>query len=151
MRFKTTILFIASIAIIFSIVSCSKTDIVPPLQFQKQLLAGTGTYENTQRTWQLDSTKIEGANFPLSIAQKNYKKTFTFDGGYSDTEKNTGKWEITTLNKLKQTIIYQSIDQSIAKQDSTFFDIITLNAAQMTLSLKSSNGQIVVYSFKISN
>ena len=147
MKFKTTILFITSVAIIFSIVSCSKTDIVPPLQFQKQLLAGTGTYENTQRTWQLDSTKIDGANLPLSIAQKNYKKTFTFDGGYSDTDKNTGKWEINTLNKLKQTMIYQSI----GKQDSTVYDIISLNAAQMTLSLKSSNGKTAIYSFKISN
>lgn len=147
MKFKTTILFITSVAIIFSIVSCSKTDIVPPLQFQKQLLAGTGTYENTQRIWQLDSTKIDGANLPLSIAQKNYKKTFTFDGGYSDTDNNTGKWEINTLNKLKQTMIYQSI----GKQDSTVYDIISLNAAQMTLSLKSSNGKTAIYSFKISN
>ena len=117
------------------------------MQFQKNLLAGTGTFENTQRTWQLDSTKIDGANLPLSIAQKNYKKTFTFDGGYSDTDNNTGKWEITTLNKLKLTIIYQSI----AKQDSTVYDIISLNAAQMTLSSKSTNGQTAIYTFKIFN
>lgn len=147
MRFKTTLLFITSVAIIFSIVSCSKTDIITPLQFQKQLLAGSGTYENTQRTWQLDSTKIDGANLPLSIAQKNYKKTFTFDGGYNDTDNNTGKWEINTLNKLKKTIIYQSI----VKQDSTVYDIISINAAQMTLSSKLSNGQTAIYSFKISN
>lgn len=147
MRFKTTILFITSVAIIFSIVSCSKTDIITPMQFQKQLLAGTGTYENTQRTWQLDSLKVDGADFALSIPQKNYKKTFTFDGGYSDSDNNTGKWEINTLNKLKQTIIYQSI----VKQDSTVYNIISINAAQMTLSSKSSNGQTAIYSFKISN
>ena len=147
MRFKTTLLFITSVAIIFCIVSCSKTDIITPLQFQKQLLAGSGTYENTQRTWQLDSTKIDGASLSLSIAQKNYKKTFTFDGGYSDTDNNSGKWEINTLNKLKQTMIYQSV----GKQDSTVYDIISINAAQMTLSLKSSNGKTAIYSFKISN
>ena len=117
------------------------------MQFQKNLLAGTGSYENTQRTWQLDSTKIDGANLALSIAQKNYKKTFTFDGGYSDTDNYSGKWEINTINKLKQTIIYQSI----GKQDSTVYDIISLNAAQMTLSLKSTNGQTAIYTFKMSN
>jgi hypothetical protein len=147
MNLKFSLLYFIFFISVCAIVSCSKTDIVPPLQFQKQLLAGTGTYENTQRTWQLDSTKIDGANLPLSISQKNYKKTFTFDGGYSDSDNNTGKWEITTLNKLKQTIIYQAI----AKQDSTIYDIISLNAAQMTLSLKSSNGKTAIYSFKISN
>jgi hypothetical protein len=147
MNLKLSILYFTLFISIITSVSCSKTDEVPPLQFQKQLLAGSGTYENTQRTWQLDSTKIDGANLPLSISQKNYKKTFTFDGGYSDTDNNTGKWEITTLNKLKQTIIYQSI----VRQDSTVYDIISLNAAQMTLSLKSSNGKTAIYSFKISN
>lgn len=147
MNLKFSILYFIFLISVCTIVSCSKTDIIPPLQFQKQLLAGTGTYENTQRTWQLDSTKIDGANLPLSIAQKNYKKTFTFDGGYNDSDNNTGKWEITTLNKLKQTIIYQAI----SKQDSTIYDIISLNAAQMTLSLKSSNGKTAIFSFKTSN
>ena len=147
MKFKTTILFITSIVIIFSIVSCSKTDIIPPLQFQNQLLAGTGSYQNTYHIWQLDSAKIDGSNMTLTPSQRSHKKTFTFDGGYSDTDNNTGKWEITTLNKLKQTIIYQSI----VRQDSTVYDIISLNAAQMTLSLKSSNGKTAIYSFKISN
>jgi hypothetical protein len=147
MNLKLSIPYFIFFISIITIVSCSKTDIIPPLQFQKNLLAGTGTYENTQRIWQLDSTKIDGANLPLSIAQKNYKKTFTFDGGYSDSDNNTGKWEINTLNKLKQTIIYQSI----GKQDSTVYDIISLNAAQMTLSLKSTNGKTAIYSFKISN
>jgi len=147
MNLKLSILYITLFIAIITVISCSKTDIVPPLQFQKNLLAGTGTFENTQRIWQLDSTKIDGANLPLSIAQKNYKKTFTFDGGYSDTDNNTGKWEITTLNKLKLTIIYQSM----AKQDSTVYDIISLNAAQMTLSSKSTNGKTAIYSFKIFN
>ena len=147
MNLKLSILHFTLFIAIITVISCSKTDIVPPLQFQKNLLAGTGTFENTQRTWQLDSTKIDGANLPLSLAQKNYKKTFTFDGGYSDTDNNTGKWEITTLNKLKLTIIYQSI----AKQDSTVYDIISLNAAQMTLSSKSTNGKTAIYSFKIFN
>jgi len=147
MYIKSTILSVTIFLILGTILSCAKTDITPPLQFQKQLLAGTGSYQNTQHVWQLDSTKIDGTNITLTTSQKNYKKTFTFDGGYSDSDNNTGKWEITILNKLKQTIIYQSI----SKQDSTVYDIISINAAQMNLSLKLSNGQTAIYSFKISN
>jgi hypothetical protein len=147
MNTKSSIFYISLITLIGFLVSCSKTEITPPLQFQKQLLAGTGSYQNTQHTWQLDSTKIDATTMTLTSAQKNYKKTFTFDGGYNDSDNNTGKWEITTLNKLKQTIIYQSI----SKQDSTVYDIVFINAAQMNLSLKLSNGQTAIYSFKISN
>jgi hypothetical protein len=126
---------------------CSKTVPKTPLEFQKELLAGSGTYLNTQRIWQLDSTKINGVNRVLSSVQKNYKKTFTFDGKYSDTDNNNGKWEITTLNKLKTTYVYQFSN----KQDSITYDIISINAAQMSLSIKLSNGQTANYSFKITN
>jgi hypothetical protein len=132
---------------ISSFVSCAKTEIIPPLQFQKQLLAGTGSYQNTQHVWQLDSAKIDGVNLNLSTTQKNFKKTFSFDGGYSDTDNNLGKWEINTLNKLKQTIIYQAI----SIQDSVVYDIVSINAAQVNLSLKLSNGKTAIYSFKLSN
>jgi hypothetical protein len=137
--------FIMLIVVILA--SCTKTDVTPPLEFQRQLLAGTGSFLNTQRVWQLDSTRLNGVNSELTPVQKNYKKTFTFDGGYSDTDNNTGKWEIATLNKLKQTITYQFTK----KQDSATYDIIAINAAQMSLSLKLSNGQTAIYSFKIYN
>jgi hypothetical protein len=127
--------------------ACSKTAVTPPLEFQKQLLAGTGSFQNTQHIWQLDSTKINGVNSILTNVQKNYKKTFTFDGGYSDSDNNTGKWEIPALNKLKQTFIYQLTN----KQDSTTYDIVFINSVQMSLSLKLANGQTAIYSFKISN
>ena len=129
------------------IASCSKTTVTPPLEFQKQFLAGTGSFQNTQHVWQLDSTKIDGVNIVLTTFQKNYKKTFTFDGGYSDTDNNTGKWEIATLNKLKQTFFYQLTNN----QDSTVYDIVSINSAQMSLSIKLANGQTAIYSFKITN
>ena len=128
-------------------IGCSKTVPKTPLEFQKELLAGSGTYLNTERTWQLDSTRINGVNSVLTTVQKNYKKTFTFDSKYSDTDNNTGKWEISTLNKLKQTYFYQLAN----KQDSTIYDIVSINSAQMSLSIKLSNGQTAIYSFKISN
>jgi hypothetical protein len=141
---------ISSLLIVSALVllaACSKTTVTPPLEFQKQLLAGTGSFQNTQHVWQLDSTKINGINSVLTNVQKNYKKTFTFDGGYSDSDNNTGKWEIPALNKLKQTLIYQLTN----KQDSTIYDIVSINSAQMSLSLKLANGQTAIYSFKISN
>ena len=128
-------------------IGCSKTVPKTPLEFQKELLAGSGTYLNTERTWQLDSTRINGVNSVLTTVQKNYKKTFTFDSKYSDTDNNIGKWEISTLNKLKQTYYYQLAN----KQDSTTYDIVSINSAQMSLSIKLSNGQTAIYSFKISN
>jgi len=146
MRLKNTILFMLFSSIIV-IVGCSKTLPKTSLEFQKELLSGSGTYLNTQRTWQLDSTRINGVYSVLTTAQKNYKKTFTFDGKYIDTDNNTGKWEISTLNKLKQTYVYQFSN----KQDSTTYDIVAINSAQMSLSIKLSNGQTAIYSFKISN
>ena len=128
-------------------IGCSKTVPKTPLEFQKELLAGSGTYLNTERTWQLDSTRINGVNSVLTTVQKNYKKTFTFDSKYRDTDNNIGKWEISTLNKLKQTYFYQFSN----KQDSTIYDIVSINSAQMSLSIKLSNGQTAIYSFKISN
>ena len=147
MKFKNTILFIILLSSIVITIGCSKTVSKTPLEFQKELLAGSGTYLNTERTWQLDSTRINGVNSVLTTVQKNYKKTFTFDSKYSDTDNNTGKWEISTLNKLKQTYFYQLAN----KQDSTIYDIVSINSAQMSLSIKLSNGQSAIYSFKISN
>ena len=140
----SNLLIVTALALV---AACSKTAVTPPLEFQKQLLAGTGSFQNTQHIWQLDSTKINGVNSILTNVQKNYKKNFTFDGGYSDSDNNTGKWEIPALNKLKQTLIYQLTN----KQDSTIYNIISINSAQMSLSIKLSNGQTAIYSFKISN
>jgi len=140
----SNLLIVTALALV---AACSKTTVTPPLEFQKQLLAGTGSFQNTQHIWQLDSTKINGVNSILTKVQKNYKKTFTFDGGYSDSDNNTGKWEIPALNKLKQTFFYQLTN----KQDSTTYDIVFINSVQMSLSLKLANGQTAIYSFKISN
>lgn len=147
MRIKNVILFFAMAAAIFVMNSCTKTVATTPIQFQKQLLSGTGTYQNTQHTWQLDSTKVNGVNFALTTLQKSFKKTYTFDGGYSDTDNYSGKWEINTLGKLKETFIYKTTN----KQDSTVYDIVSINSVQLNISKKSTTGQVINYSFKIAN
>jgi hypothetical protein len=118
-----------------------------PLEFQKELLSGTGTYLNTQRTWQIDSFYVDGKNSPLTALQIGYKKTFSYDGLYSDSEKNTGIWEISTLGKLKVTKIYTTKTE----KDSSVFDIVSINAARLKLNIKFQDGKLGTYSFKISN
>jgi hypothetical protein len=133
--------------ILFTTIACSKIEVASPIEFQKQLLSGTGTFQNSKHIWQLDSTHVNGGLVPLTISAKNYKKTFNYDGGYSDTDNNNGVWEINSINKLKQTLIFTN---SLI-QDSLTYDIVFINSIQLKLSKKLSNGQIAIYSFKIVN
>jgi hypothetical protein len=129
------------------IIGCSKTVAKTPLEFQKELLAGTGKFQNTKHIWQLDSTYVNGVIVPLPFSGKNFKKTFNYDGGYSDTDNNNGVWEINTINKLKQTLF----SSASLIQDSLTYDIVYINSVQLKLSKKVSNGQIAIYTFKIVN
>ena len=148
MRLKNTILLILLFSSIIVIIGCSKTVPKTPLEFQKELLAGTGAYLNTQRTWQLDSFFVDGSNAPLTALQKGYKKTYSYDGLYNDhPDKNIGTWEISTLGKLKETITYITNN----KKDSSVYEIVSINAARLKLTIKLSNGKLGTYSFKISN
>jgi hypothetical protein len=132
--------------IIFLIISCKKDDVVSELQFQKNLLAGTGSYQNTQRVWKLDSILVDDKSVILTDVQKLYKKTFVYDGVYLDTEKNEGQWDIPELNKLKQKIYYKLTN----KIDSTSYEIISINAARLKLRVNGIKSKID-YSFIISN
>ncbi len=132
--------------IILLIISCKKDDVISELQFQKNLLAGTGSYQNTQRVWKLDSIIVDDKFLILTDVQKLYKKTFVYDGIYMDTEKNEGQWELPELNKLKQKIYFKVSN----KIDSTSFEIISINAARLKLRLIGSKSKID-YSFIISN
>ena len=144
---KINLQYIIYLIIVVVITSCSKLEVISPVDFQKQLLSGTGTYQNSKHTWQLDSTRINGVNLALTPSEKNYKKTFSYDGSYSDTDNHTGAWEINTLNKLKQTILFNMSNN----QDSTTYDIVSVNSVQLNLSKKLLNGQTAIYSFKIVN
>jgi hypothetical protein len=144
---KSYLSIIFFLIILFTTIACSKIEVASPIEFQKQLLSGTGTFQNSKHIWQLDSTHVNGGLVPLTISAKNYKKTFNYDGGYSDTDNNNGVWEINSINKLKQTLIFTN---SLI-QDSLTYDIVFINSIQLKLSKKLSNGQIAIYSFKIVN
>jgi hypothetical protein len=143
-RFNYSYLIISFIILL--IISCKKDDVISELQFQKNLLAGTGSYQNTQRVWKLDSIIVDDKFLILTDVQKLYKKTFVYDGIYMDTEKNEGQWELPELNKLKQKIYFKVSN----KIDSTSFEIISINAARLKLRLIGSKSKID-YSFIISN
>ena len=69
--------FLLFFIILFSIMSCAKKEIISELDFQKNLLAGSGSYQNTKRTWKIDSLTLNGVAYKLSTIQK-YNKTFIF-------------------------------------------------------------------------
>lgn len=140
-NFLVVIFIVVSFAFIHG---CKKDNVVTPIEFQKQLLAGIGTFQNTQRKWKIDSVHVNGSPITLTPIQKNYYKIFVYDGSYSDYDLNEGEWQINTLDKLKQVIVYKST----GKIDSTLFDITKLNNYQLKLKLSTSD---VEYTFKISN
>jgi hypothetical protein len=144
MNFRNTILYISIASIL--VFSCKKEEVVSELQFQKNLLAGTGSYQNSQRIWRLDSILVDDKPIILTTLQKLYKKTFVFDGVYKDTEMNEGQWELPELNKLKQKIYYKLTN----KIDSTSYEIISINAARLKLRVTGSKSK-TDYSFIISN
>lgn len=137
-------IYFVIIVVTLFIYSCKKTNVITPIEFQKQLLAGVGTFQNTQRKWKIDSVHLNGTPIVLTAIQKNYYKIFVYDGTYLDYDLNEGEWQINTLDKLKQIIIYKST----GKIDSTIYDITKINNYQLKLKLPASN---VEYTFKISN
>jgi hypothetical protein len=101
--------------------SCAKQEILTDLDFQKSLLAGSGSYQNTKRTWKIDSLTQNGVVLILSTAQKRYTRTFNTDGTYSDSDGNIGAWLMPStkdltiisnngISKIKITNKYEVVD-----------------------------------------
>ena len=125
---------------------CTKKVVITDVEFQRQLLSGTGTYQNMERSWRLDSTYINGVAIPLTAYQRTFVKTFMHDGIYKDSELNNGSWEISKLNTLRQKITYSTT----SKIDSCSFEILLINAAQLKLKLNNATAK-TEYLFKIAN
>jgi hypothetical protein len=125
---------------------CTKKVVLTDVEFQRQLIAGTGTYQNMERSWRLDSTYINGVAISLTTYQRTFVKTFMHNGIYKDSELNNGTWELSKINTLKQKITYSTT----SKVDSCSFEILLINAAK--LKLKLNNATIKTeYLFKIDN
>lgn len=134
------------LAILMLFQFCTKKVVITDVEFQRQLLSGTGTYQNMERSWRLDSTYINGVAIPLTAYQRTFVKTFMHDGIYKDSELNNGTWEISKLNTLRQKITYSTT----SKIDSCSFEILLINAAQLKLKLNNATAK-TEYLFKIAN
>ena len=125
---------------------CAKKEVISEIVFQRQLLAGTGTYQNVEHNWRLDSTYVNGVPVVLTAYQKTFTKTFVHDGIYKDSELNNGTWELSALNTLRQKITYSTTN----KIDSCSFEILLINTAQLKLKLNNATVK-TEYLFKIAN
>jgi len=138
--------YILTIFVSFVLFSCAKETIISDADFQKNLLAGTGNYQNTLHVWKLDSLTISGKAEPLTKIQKSYTKTFNRIGSYIDSDGYAGTWELSTANKLDITTV-NSITNVKTK---TSFDVVVLNAAQLQLKITGTKG-IYQYFYIIAN
>lgn len=123
-----------SIVILVGLLGCSKEEVVSDIDFQKQLLSGTGKNQNVQKSWRLDSMITAGAAVRLTQYEKNYTKIFSFDGGFSDSDGFKGVWEIKTINQLDQTINNSASGTKLV----TSYEIVNINSIR--LNIKSKNG-----------
>lgn len=136
----------AFMVIIISFISCAKQEIISDLDFQKSLLAGTGSYQNTKRTWKIDSLTQNGVVLSLSTAQKRYTKTFFTDGTYTDSDGNIGAWLMSSTKDL--TIISNNGISKIKITNK--YQVIDINSAQLHLKYDSASIKQELY-FIISN
>ncbi len=149
--FKGRIFKIAALlAVLFLVIlqlSCSKEVAVSDLDFQKHLVGGTGSFQNTFKIWKLDSISVDGKVLPLTVNQKKYTKKFFHSGAYIDSDGFAGTWEITALNALKH--ITSGTTATSPKLTSTY-EIIEVNSAQLSVKLLNTTPKYE-YFFIISN
>ena len=126
---------ITMLVVVLCIVSCAKQEVISDIDFQRSLLAGSGSYQNTKRTWKIDSLTQNGVVLKLSTAQKRYTKTFNTDGSYTDSDGNLGTWLMPSLKDL--TIISRNGISNI--QLTNKYQIIDINSAQLHLKYDSAS------------
>ena len=132
----------ASYIVFFSFIfSCAKTELVSELDFQKNLLAGTGAYQNTKHVWKIDSVTQNGVvviKNGVSVATPNSKKiitvTFASDGSYNESDGNFGSWTLPTIKELRLNVI----DGITGTKRSFKYEVVDLNAARLHLKYDSA-------------
>ena len=124
---------LATIIFIFSFyITCSKVEILNELQFQKTLLSGTGSFDDMERIWKVDSITING-ELNLSNSQLKYTKTFKFQGGFMDSDGNLGIWEMPSLTVLEISILNTKTEKSLS------YEIKELNSIKLDLKLQDGS------------
>ena len=131
-------LYIIFISLLFS---CAKTELVSELDFQKNLLAGTGAYQNTKHVWRIDSATLNGVVFiknGVPIATPTSKKiitvTFSRDGSYDESDGNFGAWTMPAVKELRLNVI----DGITGTKRAFKYEVVDLNAARLHLKFDSA-------------
>ncbi len=128
------LLVAALVTLVVLLGGCSKEVAVSDIDFQKQLLAGTGKNQNTKRSWRLDSMAMAGVAVRLSQYEKNYTKIFSFDGNFSDSDGFIGSWELKTINELDQTIDNSASGTKLV----TSYEIVNINSVRLVIKTKGA-------------
>jgi len=138
--------FLFTVCVMWSLFSCAKEAITTDADFQKNLLSGTGNFQNTEHIWRFDSLIIAGAPVKLTAIEKTYTKTFSRLGAYKDSDGYAGSWDMSTANKLNITTINSLTNAKTVNA----YDITTLNAAQLQIKITGTKG-VYQYFFVIAN
>jgi len=118
--------------IIIGLISCAKTEVITDLDFQKNLLAGSGGFNNTFREWKVDSMTDNGVVQNVSLNITVYK--FYRDGTLERSDGYRGNWQLPSLKDL--TIKMSGITKTIITNK---YQIVELNTAQLRLKYDSAS------------
>lgn len=126
--------------------SCHKSDFMDSLNFQKFLLSGSGNYHNTEHRWFLDSLTVNGTSRPLTIKEKLYSRTFSYNGTFFDSDGYTGKWDIKKEDEL--TILFKN--NLTASYVESKWLIKDISSTRLTYQVTAADNSKYDYYFKIS-
>jgi len=138
--------FVSFIFLVLIQIGCSKEVAVSDLDFQRHLVGGTGSFQNTFKIWKLDSISVDGKALTLTANQKKYTKKFYHSGAYIDSDGFAGTWELGQINALKHVTTGNT---SSVKLTSSY-EIIEVNSAQLNLKLLNTTPKYEYY-FIIAN
>ena len=128
------------------IASCAKEEVTSDIDFQRHLLGGTGSFQNTFKIWKLDSMTVDGKAYTLTANQKKYTKKFYHSGAYIDSDGFSGTWEISELN----TLSHNTTGTLATTKLTSKYEIVEVNSAQLDLKLLNTTPKYE-YFFIISN
>ena len=123
---------------IFGLISCAKKEVITDLDFQKNLLSGTGGYNNTFHIWKVDSMNNNGVVQNV----KSIITTWTFyrNGNFERSDGYKGIWQLPTLKDL--SLKFTGITPNVI---SNKFQIVDLNSAQLHIKYDSASVKQDVY------
>ncbi|MFM6993583.1 MAG: hypothetical protein ACKOWO_00545 [Sediminibacterium sp.] len=146
--FNKKLILKSLIAFLFAgiFVSCTKEEVASDIDFQRHLVGGTGSFQNTFKIWKLDSMAVDGKAVILTTNQKKYTKKFYHSGAYIDSDGFSGTWEIAELNALSHVTTGAIATTKLTSK----YEIVEVNSAQLNVKLLNTTNKYE-YFFIISN